>query len=48
MCKRIYLDDPNLGALEKEYLLRAIDSNFVSTAGPFVPEFGRNSPGIWG
>ncbi len=33
------LDDPNLGSLEKKYILEAIDSNFVSTIGPFVNEF---------
>lgn len=38
MCE-LYLDSPNLGELEKEYILKAIDSNFVSTVGPFVPEF---------
>ncbi len=37
--KEILLDTPNLGELEKEYLIRCIDSTFVSTAGPFVPEF---------
>lgn len=37
--RKIYLDDPNIGSLEKEYINRAIDSRFVSTAGPFVPEF---------
>lgn len=36
---KAYLDAPNLGTLEKEYVLKAIDSNFVSTVGPFVPEF---------
>ena len=36
---KIFLDDPNLGDLEKEYLTKAIDSNFVSVVGPFVPEF---------
>jgi len=36
---KIFLDDPNLGDLEKEYLIKAIDSNFVSVVGPFVPEF---------
>jgi len=36
---KAYLDAPNLGTLEKEYILRAIDSNFVSTVGPFVPKF---------
>jgi perosamine synthetase len=38
MCE-LYLDSPNLGELEKEYILKALDSNFVSTIGPFVPEF---------
>ena len=36
---RAYLDTPNLGSLEKEYLTKAIDINYVSTVGPFVPEF---------
>jgi len=36
---KIFLDDPNLGDLEKKYLTKAIDSNFVSVVGPFVPEF---------
>jgi len=35
----IFLDDPNLGDLEKKYLTKAIDTNFVSVVGPFVPEF---------
>ncbi len=35
----VFLDDPNLGDLEKKYLTKAIDSNFVSVVGPFVPEF---------
>jgi perosamine synthetase len=39
MEKRIELDAPNLGDLEKQYLSQAIDDNFISTAGPFVPEF---------
>ncbi len=39
MSKSIFLDAPNLGALEKTYLNQALDSNYVSTAGPFVPEF---------
>lgn len=39
MFKRIYLDAPNIGRLEKEYLGRAIDSGYVSTLGPLVPEF---------
>jgi len=36
---KIFLDDPNLGDLEKKYLNKAIDTNFVSIVGPFVPEF---------
>ncbi|MCD6450529.1 MAG: LegC family aminotransferase [Thermotogaceae bacterium] len=35
----IFLDAPNLGNLEKEYILNCIDSTYVSTAGPFVPKF---------
>jgi len=36
---KIFLDDPNLGELEKEYLIKAVDSNFISTIGPFVTKF---------
>jgi len=36
---QIYLDAPNLGELEKDFLCRAIDSSYVSTVGPFVEEF---------
>lgn len=39
MNRHIYLDDPNLGENEKKHLNRCIDSTFVSTHGPFVPEF---------
>jgi len=39
MKKLIYLDAPNVGKLEKQYLNKAIDLNFVSTVGPFVPAF---------
>lgn len=35
----IMLDAPNLGELEKKYLCDCIDSTYVSTVGPFVPEF---------
>lgn len=38
-CGQIYLDDPNVGELEKQYLSRCIDSSFVSTRGPLVSEF---------
>ena len=39
MYKKIHLDTPNIGMPEKKYLNRAIDSGYVSTIGPFVPEF---------
>ncbi|MBL8014460.1 MAG: aminotransferase class I/II-fold pyridoxal phosphate-dependent enzyme [Candidatus Omnitrophica bacterium] len=39
MKREIYLDAPNVGALEKKYLSRAVDSGYVSTIGPFVDEF---------
>ncbi len=35
----IELDAPNLGEKEKEYLMKCIDSSYVSTYGSFVPEF---------
>ncbi|NQT22091.1 MAG: DegT/DnrJ/EryC1/StrS family aminotransferase [Candidatus Omnitrophica bacterium] len=41
MRKEIYLDAPNVGLLEKEYLCKSIDSTFVSTFGKFVPEFEK-------
>ncbi|HOO76002.1 MAG TPA: aminotransferase class V-fold PLP-dependent enzyme [Tepiditoga sp.] len=37
--KEIFLDAPNIGEKEKEYLNKCIDSTYISTAGPFVPEF---------
>lgn len=39
MNKQIYFDDPNVGSIEKDMLNKAVDSGFVSTFGPFVPEF---------
>jgi len=38
---RPYLDSPNLGEHEKNYLIKAIDTNYVSVIGPFVPEFEK-------
>ena len=35
----IVLDSPNLGEIEKEALVRCIDSGYVSTFGPFVSDF---------
>ncbi|MBL7068259.1 MAG: LegC family aminotransferase [Candidatus Omnitrophica bacterium] len=48
MCKKMHLDAPNLGDLEKGYLNRAIDANFVSTVGPFVTEFEKRFAGYLG
>ena len=45
---KVYLDDPNLGNLEKKYLNKAIDTNFVSIVGPFVPEFEEKFAGYIG
>ncbi|MGD0281834.1 MAG: aminotransferase class I/II-fold pyridoxal phosphate-dependent enzyme [Dissulfurispiraceae bacterium] len=39
MSEKIYLDAPNIGDVEKAYLNRALESGYVSTIGPFVPEF---------
>jgi len=39
MNRKIELDAPNVGTLEKEYLNHCIDSTFISTFGPFVSEF---------
>ncbi len=39
MSKQIYLDAPNIGGNERDFLNRALDSGYVSTVGPFVPEF---------
>lgn len=36
---RIPLDAPNIGELEKEYVMRALDSGYVSSVGPLVAEF---------
>lgn len=41
MFREISLDAPCLGNLEKEYLDRAVNSGYVSTVGPYVPEFER-------
>lgn len=36
---RIPLDAPNIGELEKQYVLRALESGYVSSVGPLVGEF---------
>ncbi|WP_442891842.1 DegT/DnrJ/EryC1/StrS family aminotransferase, partial [Dissulfurispira sp.] len=37
--RKIELDAPNLDEQEKNYLTKAIETNFISTFGPFVHEF---------
>jgi perosamine synthetase len=37
----LLLDAPNLGGAEKAKLMECVDSTYVSTAGPFVPEFEK-------
>jgi len=46
--REIYLDAPNVGRLEKEYLDNAIDAGYVSTVGPFVPRFEEKLAGYLG
>lgn len=48
MSEQIYLDAPNIGGKEKEFLDRALDSGYVSTVGPFVPEFEDRFAGYLG
>lgn len=36
---KAHFDAPNLGNLEKNFLVKAINIGYVSTIGPFVPEF---------
>lgn len=44
----LLLDAPNLGELEKKKLLECVDSTYVSTTGPFVPEFEERFAGYLG
>lgn len=43
MSKIIELDAPSIGETEKKYLCEAVDSGFVSTFGPFIPEFEKKA-----
>ena len=36
---KLYLDAPCVGEMEKAYLIKAVNSGFVSSVGPFVDEF---------
>ncbi|MFH2138221.1 MAG: aminotransferase class I/II-fold pyridoxal phosphate-dependent enzyme [Candidatus Omnitrophota bacterium] len=48
MYRQIYLDAPNVGEIEKRYLNQAIDTGYVSTIGPFVPQFEEKIAGYLG
>jgi dTDP-4-amino-4,6-dideoxygalactose transaminase len=39
--KRIYLSPPDVGALERQLLVEAFDSNWIAPLGPHVDEFER-------
>lgn len=39
MCREIHLDAPNICGIERAWLNKALDSGYISTVGPFVPEF---------
>lgn len=39
LTRTVYLDAPSIGEEEKLSVSKAIDSGFISTAGPLVPEF---------
>ena len=41
MSREIFLDAPRIGELEKKYINEALDTGYVSTAGPFVGEFEK-------
>lgn len=41
MSRHIYLDAPYIGNIEKRYLSKAIDSGYISTIGPYVPQFEK-------
>lgn len=45
MSRKLFLDAPNLGELEKKYLVKAIGSGYVSTIGPYVSEFENRFAG---
>ncbi|MCL6479736.1 MAG: DegT/DnrJ/EryC1/StrS family aminotransferase, partial [Peptococcaceae bacterium] len=45
---RIPLDAPNIGDLEKQYVLRALESSYVSSIGPLVSEFEERFAGYVG
>lgn len=52
MSSRIFLSPPDVGSLEREYLLRAFDGGWIAPVGPDLDEFERTlseftgSPGV--
>jgi dTDP-4-amino-4,6-dideoxygalactose transaminase len=37
--KKVYLSEPDLSKTTKKYILKSIESNFVSSAGPNIRRF---------
>lgn len=42
MNKRIYLSPPHMGDQEKDYLIEAFDSNWISSVGPHLDQFEKD------
>ncbi|MGI6285524.1 hypothetical protein SEF58_06870 [Neomoorella humiferrea] len=42
---KIPLDWPDIGELEKEYVLKALESGYISSTGPMVREFEQSCAG---
>ena len=41
MNKRIYLSPPSMSQIDKDYLLKAFDSNWIAPKGPFLDDFEK-------
>lgn len=46
--RKIELDSPNLSEIENEKILQCLKSTYISTVGPFVPEFEKKFAGYVG
>lgn len=42
MNERIWLSSPHMGELEKQYVLEAFDTNWISPVGPHIPAFEKD------
>ena len=45
---RVYLSPPDIGALERQFLLDAFDSNWIAPLGPHVDAFEREFAAVVG